>query len=91
MERYLSSVYAARGRTEMTYGLALGPRGELRLVFLSDAPRGIVPYAPESAMHYTRALIDQSAEYLLFNTFTIDRSAPMRAAFLSSSLYLDPG
>ena len=41
MERYLAYLYAASGRAEMTYGLALCPRGQLRLVFLSDAARNI--------------------------------------------------
>ena len=37
MERYLADLHTARGGGEMAYGLALGPRGQLRLIFVSDA------------------------------------------------------
>ena len=91
MERYLSKLYAMRGRTEMTYGLSLGPRGQLRLISLSDDPRQVAPYELNPVMHYMQVLTHPLAEYIQFSTFTIDRPAPTRATPISSSLYLDPG
>ena len=91
MERNLSSIYATSGRAEMTYGLSLGPRGQVRLVFLSDMPRSNAPYEHNPVMHCMQVLTHPPAEHFCFNAFAVDGSAPVCAAFLPSFLYLDPG
>ena len=95
MERYLADLYAATGRAEMAYGLALGPRGQLRLVFLSDTARhyaehGRLPTEAHPAPDVwvpICALPDH-----LYNDFRAIRDfAPLHAAAPPPQLYLDPG
>ena len=95
MERHLAELYAARGRGEMTYGLSLGPRGQLRLIFLSDAVRGHALQGQGSAFacfsDYALALICPQAEDRSQATFRGFDALPTCAARTSSHLYLDPG
>ena len=99
MERYLARLYAASGKAKMTYGLALGPRGQLRLVFLSDATRRIArgEAAPVSAHHLGKPvrLETPEADHVRRNTGAgapARDSYPQTCAILPSpSLYLDPG
>ena len=98
MERYLAWLYAETGRAEMTYGLALGPRGRLRLIYLSDAAleyaegRAIQP----SAYHTLCPVRFEcpKAEYVQRNTRAGEgarRNSPKRAIAPLTKLYIDPG
>ena len=93
MERRLAALYDARGRTEMTYGLALGPRGELRLVFLSDAARRFEAHLP--AFHAEAFTPNAPPAELLHHGDSVRPSAPQRPpahrARNSAPLHIDPG
>ena len=99
MERHLARLYAASGRVEMTYGLALGPHGQLRLVFLSDAARCIAESKAMSAPAYHLAhpikLQSPEAGYAGLSNCTGEGArmqlTPVRTALLTTPLYLDPG
>lgn len=93
MERRLGALYDARGRTEMTYGLALGPRGTLRLVFLSDAARQFGAHAP--AFHAEAFTPHAPPTVLLHHGGTARTPAPQRLptreASNSPPFHIDPG
>ena len=98
MERYLADLYAATGKAHMEYGLALGSRGALRLVFLSDAARRYARHGrmPAVACHGAHPLnLDTPpADYLCRQTGEGEgswHSLPIRAIARSPQLYLDPG
>ena len=98
MERYLGDLYAASGRAKMTYGLALGLRGQLRLVFLSDAARyiaeGRAMPAPQYHMAYPIKLEALSADHARRQTHAGEgarKSQNVYPAATSSQLYLNPG
>ena len=98
MERYLANLYAVTGKGDMEYGLALGPRGTLRLVFLSDAARHYARHGrmPSMACHGVRPLRLNTppADYLCRQTGAGEGARhcqPVRAEASSSQLYLDPG
>ena len=98
MERYLSNLYAASGRTEMTYGLSLDARGRLRLVFLSDAARRVaqgrtMPVPPYHLSNPVR-LERPTAGYLCHQDCAVEdarASQTVCSTSTSPSLYLDPG
>ena len=95
MERYLARLYAATGKVEMAYGLALGPHGRLRLIHLSDTARhyamhGHLPTAPWSAAQVWMPA-SPLPDYPCHDFTEPSDPAPMRAAAHSSGLYLDPG
>ena len=95
MERYLARLYAGRGGTEMTYGLALSPHGRLRLIFVSDAARGTAAgrYTPTMPLFpkLRQMPINPLAEYPSCE-FAIEAThAPPRAVLNTPHLYLDPG
>ena len=98
MERYLGDLYTASGRAKMTYGLSLGPRGQLRLVFLSDAACHIAEgrATPVPAYHkaYPVKLTALSADHARRQTHAgegVRLSQKVCAAAASPQLYLDPG
>ena len=96
MERHLAELYAARGRGEMTYGLSLGQRGQLRLIFLSDAERSSAEYGTISAKPlYKLALLtldETPADYTQRHLGPAARPPhTARMSIGSSPLYLDPG
>lgn len=98
MARYLSRLYAETGRAEMTYGLALGPRGQLHLIYLSNAAReyaeGRVIQPPAYHTLCPVRLECPKAEYVQRNTRTGEgarHNSPQSAIAPLTKLYIDPG
>ena len=95
MERYLSDLYAATGRGDMEYGLALGPRGTLRLVFLSDAARQLAEGKGHSVydMFKNRDWLPTSptTDHPCRDYSEAQSHPPLRPALIHLQLYLDPG
>lgn len=95
MAHYLADLYAATGRAEMSYGLALGPFGTLRLVHLSDTARHFAMHGCLPAKPWFRVrplmLESPSPEHPSGEVSVGMCRAPVRAAIPSPQLYLDPG
>ena len=94
MERHLAHLFAARGRSEMVYGLSLGSRGRLRLIYLSDTKRhfsegeGSLP-EPLFALREW-APIHPEQDYPYTALVSIDDAASSLVQ-IPPQLYLDPG